>query len=372
VKVSTAGVTLRGTDRAGVILDEDVLLANGITVTAPGVTVSNLTVRNATLNGVLITGMSDSTGNGVAQHSDGYSTLDPSKFPPLQGFHIDHVTSYNNGLYGIYAFDAQYGLVENSFASGGADSGIYIGQCKPCHTVVRGNVAERNAVGYEGANAGPDLYIVGNRFVGNRVGATIDSDYQEAFIPQTGTTLIGNVIADNKEADTPEQADGGFGIGIGISGGTQNLVTKNLVTANPLAGLLITSADDLPPIDNQIIGNVFTANKADIVYSPTARGPGSGNCLLDNKLTTTEPAGLTKSLACPASGKVVVGVQPPTGSAPAGIAFTDVKAPPKLTNLANVTTIGRVWSIADVPKVSAAEWAVPPASLLETQSAITW
>ena len=372
VKISTAGITLRGTDRASVVVDGGVLRANGITVTAPGVTIANLTVRNATLNGLLITGMSDSDGDGVAQHSDGYSTLDAAKFPPLQGFHVDHVTSYNNGLYGIYAFDAQYGLVENSFASGGADSGIYIGQCKPCHTVVRANVAERNAVGYEGANAGPDLYIVGNRFVGNRVGATIDSDYQEAFIPQTGTTLTGNVIADNKQPDTPEQADGGFGIGVGISGGTQNVVSKNLVTANPLAGLIITSSEDLSPKDNQIVGNTFTANKLDVAYSPTARGPGSGNCLTGNKLTTTSPAGLAKSLACPASGKVVAGADAPSGTAPAGIAFTEVKAPPKLPNLADVTTIGKVWAISDVPKIDAVAVTVPPATLLADQSAITW
>ena len=87
-----------------------------------------------------------------------------------------------------------------------ADSGLYVGQCKPCHIVVRNNVAERNAVGYEGTNASGDMTVVGNRFVGNRVGATTDSDHQEAFLPQNGSTMVGNVVADNNQADTPEQA----------------------------------------------------------------------------------------------------------------------------------------------------------------------
>ncbi|MGH3813639.1 MAG: right-handed parallel beta-helix repeat-containing protein [Pseudonocardiaceae bacterium] len=166
VQITTEGITLRGTDRARVVIDGEVIRPNGVVVRSAGVTVQNLTVRHALLNGVLITGMPGDGG------SSGYTRPDPARFPPLRGFHIDHVTSYNNGLYGIYAFHAQDGLIEHSYTSGMADSGIYVGQCKPCGIVVRANVAERNAVGYEGTNASGNMFVVGNRFAGNRVGAS--------------------------------------------------------------------------------------------------------------------------------------------------------------------------------------------------------
>lgn len=369
VRVSTPGITLRGADRAGVVIDGEVQRPNGVVVTADRVRVQNLTVRNNIQNGVLVTGLSDADGEGVARTSDGYTPWDPAEFPPVQGFHVDHVTASNNGLYGIYAFDSQHGLIENSYASGGADSGIYVGQCKPCSIVVRDNVAERNAVGYEGANAGPELYLVGNRFAGNRVGATILSDYQEAFVPQTGTTVVGNVLGPNNAADTPEQADGGYGIGIGISGGTQNLVVANRVAGNETAGLVVTSSEDLGPIDNTIRGNLFTEQRLDAVYAPTERGPGSGNCLADNELTTTVPADLATVAACGADGEPSPGDYPAV-QAPAGVPFTQVAAPPVLPDLPDVATVPAVWQVGDLPVVDPDQVAVPDADLLSEQSGL--
>ena len=62
--------------------------------------------------------------------------------------------------YGIYAFDSADGLFEHSYASGSPDSGFYIGQCRPCDAVIDQVVAERNALGYSGTNAGGSLQIV--------------------------------------------------------------------------------------------------------------------------------------------------------------------------------------------------------------------
>ena len=112
----------------------------------------NLTVAGATFYGVLFTGLHDANGPS-APTADGYQTWDPEQFPPLQRFRVDHVTAHNNGLYGIYAFNAQHGVITDSYASGSADSGIYVGQCRACDILVSGNVAERNAVGFENANA---------------------------------------------------------------------------------------------------------------------------------------------------------------------------------------------------------------------------
>ncbi|NKE57768.1 plasmid stabilization protein [Lentzea sp. PSKA42] len=307
VQVRTKGLTIRGAQRGSVIIDGEVKRANGIVVTAPDVSVQNLTVRNHTLNGVLVTGLSEN--GGMGRGSNGYTKLDTQKFPPLQGFRISYVTASNNALYGIYAFDAQHGVIEQSYASGSADSGFYVGQCKPCDIVVRGNVAERNAVGYEGTNASGQMYVLGNRFSGNRVGMTSNSDHQEAFLPQEDATFVGNLVSDNSEALSPAQADGAFGLGVGIAGGTKNLLSRNLITGNPGSGVALGSSEDLPPLDNRFEGNVITRNGQDVLYVATKRAPGRNNCF---------------------DGRCYDGIgEPlPKPAAPRGIPFSQVAAPP--------------------------------------------
>ncbi|MFE3313169.1 right-handed parallel beta-helix repeat-containing protein, partial [Embleya sp. NPDC059213] len=149
VRVATPRVVLRGTDRNTVVFDGGVRLANGITVTGAGSVVENLTVRGYLANGVLFTGVTDERLQQRGAGGSAYNPLDTTRFPMVQGFRATKVTAYNNGLYGIYAFDARGGIIEDSYASGQADSGIYVGQCKPCDTLVRGNTVERNAVGIE-------------------------------------------------------------------------------------------------------------------------------------------------------------------------------------------------------------------------------
>ncbi|MFB9908721.1 right-handed parallel beta-helix repeat-containing protein [Allokutzneria oryzae] len=324
VLIRTPKVTLRGTDRNDVVIDGEVRRANGVVVTAPGVTVQNLTVRDHTLNGVLVTGMSDEAG-GLARGSTGYTRLDTAKFPPLNGFHVSHVTASNNALYGIYAFNSRNGVIEQSYASGSADSGIYVGQCKPCNIVVRGNVAERNAVGYEGTNASGEMYVLGNRLVGNRVGLTSNSDYQEALVPQQEATIMGNLVGHNAESASPAQADGGFGLGIGISGGIRNQIVHNRVVGNPTAGLVLSSSEDLPPIGNTISGNVMEDNGFDLVYAASARAPGSANCVRENQLATIRPG--------PAECFSGAGAPMPRMAAPRGIAFRAVARPPRQPNM---------------------------------------
>src|SRR5690606_29064797 len=188
--------------------------------------------------GVLVTAVHDEEGES-ARGLDGYEPLDPARFPPLQRYAVEHVTAYNNGLYGIYAFNAQHGRIADSYVSGSADSGIYIGQCEDCDAVVAGNVAEGNAIGFENANASGPLTVIGNRFAGNRVGMTLISNYREAFAPQRSNVVAGNVIVDNAASESPAQADGGFGIGVGVAGGRDNLLIANLIAGHPAAGVVL-------------------------------------------------------------------------------------------------------------------------------------
>ncbi|MFF4524009.1 right-handed parallel beta-helix repeat-containing protein [Streptomyces bluensis] len=372
VKVSTPRVTVRGESRDKVVIDGRLQQPNGILVTAPGVAVQNLTVRNNTQNGVLVTGSAKAAA-GLPGQSGGYDTGDePVTF--LKSFLVSHVTATRNGLYGIYAFSAQNGVIENSYASGGADSGIYVGQCKPCRIVVRDNIAELNAVGYEGTNASGDMYVVGNRLVGNRVGLTTNSNHQEKLLPQKGSVIAGNLIAANQQTATPEQADGGWGIGIGIDGGSDNQVARNRIVGNSNAGLVITATADIPPVGNQIVDNTFTGNGVDVGWTFPTATRGRGNCLRGNELRTTVPARLATTASCPMSAKSTS----PAGqwaapTAPGGIPFTDVTAPAPQPQFPNALTAGAT-AVPAVPALpdtaDTADIPLPSASLLAADARV--
>ena len=55
VVVNTPSIVIRGTNRNGVMLDGQHKLDNGILVQSDGVTIENLTARNYTVNGILMT-----------------------------------------------------------------------------------------------------------------------------------------------------------------------------------------------------------------------------------------------------------------------------------------------------------------------------
>jgi hypothetical protein len=363
VEISTPRVTLRGESRDKVVIDGRLQQPNGVVVTAPGVAVENLTVQNNTQNGVLVTGSAKAVA-GLPGRSGGYDTGDePVTF--VKSFLVSYVTATRNGLYGIYAFSAQDGVIEHSYASGGADSGIYVGQCKPCHVVVRDNVAELNAVGYEGTNASGDMYVVGNRLVGNRVGLTTNSDHQEKLLPQQGAIIAGNLIAANQQRATPVQADGGWGIGVGIDGGSDNHFIRNRIADNSNAGLVITATADIPPNGNQIVDNAFAVNGVDVGWTFRTATRGRGNCLRGNDLRTTVPARLATTAPCP----LPAGSPSPAGSwamptAPGGIPFTEVAAPGPQPQFPGARTTGAT-AVPAVPALpDAAGIPLPPASLL--------
>jgi parallel beta-helix repeat protein len=366
--VSTKDVTVRGTDRNGVVIDGGGIRPYGIVGIADGVRVQNLTVRNTTFYGVLVTGLHDKAGPraNADNTSGGYETFDPAKFPPLQRFEIDHVTAYDNGLYGIYAFNSEHGTIHDNYASGSADSGFYVGQCHSCDVLVTGNIGERNAVGFENANASAPLYVVGNRFSDNRVGMTFLSDYQEVFIPQKGNVVAGNLIADNNATATPVQADGGYGIGIGVSGGTNNTFARNRITGNTRAGLVLANTNDLPAIGNRISRSVFAANGVDIAGISSPAAPATGTCLTGGQAATSFPKGLLGVLRACTSGSSPAGdaaTLAATSPAPDGISFLDVTAPGAQPGLADPTVApGPLPASVTMPSESSIE--VPSAGLL--------
>lgn len=340
VHVRTAGVTLRGTDRDTVVVDGEGTRGYGVVVTADGVRVENLTVRRAMFYGVLVTGMHDDDGPS-ARGLDGYERLDPEKFPPVERFAVRHVTASNNGLYGIYAFDARHGVIADSYASGSADSGIYVGQCRRCDILVTRNVAERNAVGFENANASDSVVVTRNRFSHNRVGMTLLSNYQEAYTPQRGNTVLGNVVTANHSSESPAHADGGFGVGVGISGGKDNLLRDNLVAGNPRAGVLLDSTEDLAAIGNTIEGLWYDdsvgRNGVDVANVSARRAAARGNCVRGGPGTL--PTDLASGCDTAAPQRAVAPGDLPRLDVPPGTSFLRVPEPPPQPGMRDVESV---------------------------------
>ncbi|MDX3763603.1 right-handed parallel beta-helix repeat-containing protein [Streptomyces sp. AK02-04a] len=329
VAIRTPRIVLRGTDRSKVVLDGEFKRINGITVTGAASVVENLTVRNYLANGLLFTGVTDKALQGAgAGGGANYDPLDTAKFPALRGFRASYVTAYDNALYGIYAFDARDGVIENSYGSGQADSGIYVGQCNPCNTIVRSNLAEHNAVGIEVTNASKDLYLLGNTIRRNRVGLTVLSNNLEALGPQHNAVFVGNTISDNNDDRSPEQADGGFGIGVGIGGGTHNRFERNRVEGNHASAFVLQDVQGYPVVGNEIKGNTVDDGQLGLVMTANRV---QGNCYSGNGHGPTSPDPLPRALtACPGRDTAipVPGRLPTIATVPPGVSFRDVPSPP--------------------------------------------
>ncbi len=349
--VDKADVTIRGEDRNKTVIDGGGIRPYGIVAIAAGVRIENLTVTGTTFYGVLVSGLHK--GDGPADPGeDGYTGWNPDKFPPLQRFLVDHVTAYNNGLYGIYAFNSQHGVIRDSYASGSADSGFYVGQCTKCDILVANNVAERNAVGFENANASDSVVIVGNRFSGNRVGMTLLSSYQEAFTPQRSNTVVGNLLADNVEPDSPSQAEGGFATGLGISGGQSNVIERNRMTGNPRADVILANTEDIPARGNRFADNVVDGT-IQVANVSAERTPATGNCW--SGTVVSAPAELSVQLAAACGGSDAA--QATTGTlsgpkAPRGVSFKKVAAPRDQPQLDLSSSPGKLPATVQMPSLS--------------------
>lgn len=374
LQVTTPDITIRGEDRNTVIIDGQGQRPFAIVSMADGVRVENLTVTGATFYGVLFTGLHDDSGPS-APTVNGYERWDPAKFPPLQRFRVDHVTAINNGLYGIYAFNSQHGVIADSYASGSADSGIYVGQCHDCDIVVQNNVAERNAVGFENSNASDSVIVLGNRLAGNRIGLTLLSNYQEAFVPQRGNVVVGNLISDNAEPQSPAHVEGGFGIGVGISGGVENLIERNRIAGNPRAGVVFANAEDLPATNNAVLDNILASNGVDIANLSATRAAASGNCVRSDAAYATAPAELAVTLTRADCGTPLAPApaQPATAeiggpAAPRGISFRQVAPPRDQPNLPQAANYPRLPDAVTVPAVDGIE--VPGPELLADRAGV--
>ena len=276
VFVTTPSVTIRGVDRNEVVLDGQFTFGNGIMVGADAVAVENMTARNYTLNGFYWTG--------------------------VKGFRASYLTAYNNGDYGVYAFDATDGVFEHSYASGSPDSAFYVGQCFPCRVVLDHVTGELSGLGYSGTNSGGDMYILNSTFSRNKTGLATTTFDIELLPPGRQTVIMGNVVTDNRatsEATSFYATESLAGQGIALGGTIDNRVERNYVRGNSAHGIVLLPLNDRnywPATGNVIRDNVvLDSGRADLA----AAGLGTiGNCFEGNTFATSMPWGLQALNGC--------------------------------------------------------------------------
>lgn len=275
VTVTTPSLVIRGTDRNAVIVDGEFVRGNGISVLADNVAVENMTARNGLLNGFFW--------NGVT------------------GYRGSYLTAYNNGTYGIYAFNSSDGLFEDSYASGNPDSGFYVGACFPCNAVIRRVVAERNGLGFSGTNAGGNFYVVSSTWRYNRSGIVPTSLDVELQAPQRSAVFAANLVYSNNNQHAPAITLNTvtFGSGILMAGAVNDTVERNVVVDHQSHGIVVTPMMDrnyYPATGNVIRNNVVLGSgRADLVHA----GPGaSGNCFAGNTSRTSVPFALETVHGC--------------------------------------------------------------------------
>ena len=282
---------VRGESRNGVILDGNSTREIGISaVGVDGVVFENLTAHNFTRHGFFW------------HHAHGYWGR--------------YLTAYNNGLYGVYAFDSRCGQIDHSYGSGNADSAFYIGECYPCDATITDILAESNALGYSGTNAGGNLILKDSIWRNNAMGIVPNTLDGEDRPPQRGITIKENLIVNNNAITAPGTSLAGtfYGVGIALAGGVGNQVYGNVVTDHALAGIITAPLPDQNlwiPSGNTIWGNTVTHDAEAFPDSydlgqNLASGP--NNCWTDNTFGNSQPPMIEEIYSCGMS------TTPPGGS----------------------------------------------------------
>jgi hypothetical protein len=233
------------------------------------------------------------------------------------------------------------GQLDHIYAAGHPDAGLYIGECFPCDTLITDVVSEHNGLGYSGTNSGGDLWIINSVFNNNRAGIVPNSGSYELCYPERQTTIIGNLVFDNNQPDTPAIDDAlvAMGNGILIAGGVQNTVERNRVYDHDKTGIGMapfpesTPNDSIPSVDrwaddcatakerplqpptepgdiyweaqqNRVIGNVLEDNReADLMAAGvTIATADLGNCWADNTFETSAPNDIEALAPCDGTG----------------------------------------------------------------------
>jgi Protein of unknown function (DUF1565) len=291
-----AGIHIRGMNRNTVIVDGQHKAgpegANGIEAfKANNVSIENLTVRN----------FDRASTNGENGNEVWWNGGDETGVIGARKWFGDYLTTYDDGLlggYGLFASNSVKGSLENSYASGFNDSGLYIGACRDCQARVFNVVMENNALGYSGSNSGGRLLFENSVFKNNAIGFVPNSENpSDPPPPQDGacssrrnrsatptfssteiercTIFRNNSFEENNNINAPGNGAteaGGWGIGVELPGTYADLLENNTVTNNVNVGVLGFEYPNPFPIQEDTIFFAFSGNR---ISDNTFSGNGS-------------------------------------------------------------------------------------------------
>jgi hypothetical protein len=317
VTVETARLTIRGVDRNAVVVDGEYARENGFAVFSNGVAIENLTVRHFNGNGVFF--------SGDYQNSSGRV---------LTGYAARYLTVANNGTYGVYAFGAVDGVVEQVYGSGHGDAAVYVGQCDPCRALVIDSVGEKNAIGVQTANASVGIMIARSTWSHNRMGVNLATTQRERNAPQRGAVVVGNRIESNGDP-LAVKADLGGGFGVAISGGTEDTILRNRIVDHPNAAVLLTGGDGFAPSGIRIEANMVSGTPRGLVIA------NNDGVLCSQSDLSVWPAEFTAAVhACDGSVVRTNGGLPPDTLRMSGVGFKEVPPPGPQAQMPEAVTAG--------------------------------
>jgi hypothetical protein len=336
VYITIPHLHLRGIDRNGVVIDGQHQVGDGIYVyKANGVSIENLTVRDfdrPSLDG--------EDGNQIWWNGG-----DGSGVIGLHGWKGRYLTAFSTDLlggYGIFISNSVRGSLDQVYASGFNDSGLYLGACRDCRAKIAHALVENNALGYSGTNSGGHVIVQDSVFRNNSNGVgpnslnnddqpppqdgACDSGNNTSPTPLFSSTRIGrctifrrNSVANNDNFSTPANSTTAsipWGNGFILIGTYADLIIDNEIQGNPSSGILgFENPDPFPPTastiffqlaGNKVARNTFSANgtnpdihAGDITLAGGLFGPNStNNCFARNTLTRTFPADLEGTWGC--------------------------------------------------------------------------
>ncbi|HRE43472.1 MAG TPA: parallel beta-helix domain-containing protein [Terricaulis sp.] len=218
-------VTIRGQGEARTILSFTGQRrgAEGLLVTANGVTLRDFAVEDARGDAIKVRDCNGITFSGVRAEW----TRGPNS---------------ENGAYGLYPVNCTNVLIERSIARGASDAGIYVGQSR--NIVVRDSIAEYNVAGIEIENSF-NADVFNNRTEHNTGGILV---FDLPGLPQMGghsVRVYRNTVINN---NTPNFAPAGnivatvpAGTGVLIMANRDVHVFENTIADNGTANVIITA-----------------------------------------------------------------------------------------------------------------------------------
>jgi parallel beta-helix repeat protein len=223
LSLATDRVTLRGLAKTVLDFSGQTSGANGIELSANHDTLDTLQIENPKGDGVRAT---------EVDH------------PTIRNLHVAWTNGPDaaNGGYGIYPVTSSNVLIEDCYAAGASDTGIYVGQSHDI--VIRNNEATGNVAGIEVENS-TDAEVFGNHLHGNTAGILVFNLPGLTVKDGKRANVHDNMVEDNNlENFAPEGNivhDVPAGTGMFVLASDENEVHANTVRKHDSVGIAVLS-----------------------------------------------------------------------------------------------------------------------------------